>query len=93
MNDHARRNRGQHLKEQMVDVPPGTDHMRGVDEKQIVTQFDKNWIETAGLLKIDYLGLETLAVIDETLHLIRRRHNIDIDLEKVPMNDPRVEMA
>ncbi|KUL20894.1 DNA polymerase III subunit alpha [Chlorobium limicola] len=59
----------------------------GVDEKQIVTQFDKNWIETAGLLKIDYLGLETLAVIDETLHLIRRRHNIDIDLEKVPMND------
>ncbi|MBM3421753.1 MAG: DNA polymerase III subunit alpha [Chlorobi bacterium] len=62
----------------------GTD---AVDEKQVVTQFDKNWIETAGLLKIDYLGLETLAVIDETLHLIRKRHNVDIDLEKVPMND------
>ncbi len=55
--------------------------------KQVITQFDKNWIETAGLLKIDYLGLETLAVIDETLQLIRRRHNVEIDLEKVPMTD------
>ncbi|MEI6847080.1 MAG: DNA polymerase III subunit alpha [Chlorobiaceae bacterium] len=59
----------------------------GIEEKQLVTQFDKNWIETAGLLKIDYLGLETLAVIDETLHLIKRRHGLDIELEKVPMND------
>ena len=59
----------------------------GSDDKQVVTQFDKNWIENAGLLKIDYLGLETLAVIDETLHLIRKRHNVDIDLEKVPMDD------
>jgi len=57
------------------------------DEKQVVTQFDKNWIETAGLLKIDYLGLETLAVIDETLHLIKKRHGADIDLESVPMDD------
>ncbi|NTU52808.1 MAG: DNA polymerase III subunit alpha [Chlorobiaceae bacterium] len=59
----------------------------GIDEKQVVTQFDKNCIEQAGLLKIDYLGLETLAVIDETLRLIRKRHSIDIDLEKVPMDD------
>ncbi|MEC9486277.1 MAG: DNA polymerase III subunit alpha [Prosthecochloris sp.] len=57
------------------------------DEKQVVTQFDKNWIETAGLLKIDYLGLETLAVIDETLHLIRKRHGVEIELEKVPMDN------
>ncbi|NTU92907.1 MAG: DNA polymerase III subunit alpha [Chlorobiaceae bacterium] len=59
----------------------------GADEKQVVTQFDKNCIEQAGLLKIDYLGLETLAVIDETLRLIRKRHGVEIDLEKVPMND------
>ncbi len=57
------------------------------DEKQVVTQFDKNCIEQAGLLKIDYLGLETLAVIDDTLRLIKKRHGIDIDLEKVPMDD------
>ncbi len=59
----------------------------GGEDKQVVTQFDKNWIENAGLLKIDYLGLETLAVIDETLYLIQKRHNVAIDLEKVPMND------
>jgi DNA polymerase-3 subunit alpha len=59
----------------------------GADEKQVVTQFDKNCIEQAGLLKIDYLGLETLAVIDETLRLIKKRHGVDIELEKVPMND------
>ncbi|UZJ38563.1 DNA polymerase III subunit alpha [Prosthecochloris sp. SCSIO W1103] len=59
----------------------------GSDDKQVVTQFDKNWIENAGLLKIDYLGLETLAVIDETLHLIRKRHGVSVDLEKVPMDD------
>ncbi len=68
------------------------DHVKGKasdgsDEKQVVTQFDKNWIETSGLLKIDYLGLETLAVIDETLKMIKRRHNLDIELEKVPMTD------
>ncbi|ABL65231.1 DNA polymerase III subunit alpha [Chlorobium phaeobacteroides] len=57
------------------------------DEKQVVTQFDKNWIEKAGLLKIDLLGLETLAVIDETLRLIQRRHQRTIELEKLPMND------
>jgi len=72
-----------------LDAP---EHVRGKasdgsEEKQVVTQFDKNWIETSGLLKIDYLGLETLAVIDETLKMIKRRHNLDIELEKVPMTD------
>ncbi|NTW50978.1 MAG: DNA polymerase III subunit alpha [Chlorobiaceae bacterium] len=59
----------------------------GADEKQVVTQFDKNCIEQAGLLKIDYLGLETLAVIDETLRMIKKRHGVDIELEKLPLND------
>jgi DNA polymerase-3 subunit alpha len=59
----------------------------GADEKQVVTQFDKNCIEQAGLLKIDYLGLETLAVIDETLRLIKKRHGVDVELEKLPLND------
>ncbi|NEX12493.1 MAG: DNA polymerase III subunit alpha [Prosthecochloris sp.] len=59
------------------------------DEKQVVTQFDKNWIETAGLLKIDYLGLETLAVIDETLHLIKKHHSEVIELETVPMDNKK----
>ncbi len=58
-------------------------------EKQVVTQFDKDYIEKAGLLKIDYLGLETLAVIDETIKIIERRYKVKIDLEKVPMDDKK----
>ncbi|NTU91586.1 MAG: DNA polymerase III subunit alpha [Chlorobiaceae bacterium] len=69
------------------DIDGTTRSSDGADEKQVVTQFDKNCIEQAGLLKIDYLGLETLAVIDETLRLIKKRHGVDIELEKVPMND------
>ncbi len=57
------------------------------DDKQVVTQFDKDWIEKAGLLKIDYLGLETLAVIDETLRLIEKRYNKKINLQQIPMDD------
>jgi DNA polymerase-3 subunit alpha len=57
------------------------------EEKQVVTQFDKDWIEKAGLLKIDYLGLETLAVIDETLRLIEKRYNKKINLQEIPMDD------
>jgi len=59
------------------------------DQKQVVTQFDKDWIEKAGLLKIDYLGLETLAVVDETLRLIQRRYGVTIDLETVPIDDQK----
>ncbi len=59
------------------------------DEKQVVTQFDKDWIEKAGLLKIDYLGLETLAVIDETLRLIEKRYRVVLDLEKLPIDDAK----
>ncbi|MCS6988893.1 MAG: DNA polymerase III subunit alpha [Chloroherpetonaceae bacterium] len=57
------------------------------DEKQVVTQFDKDWIEKAGLLKIDYLGLETLAVIDETLRLIEKRYGVKLNLQEIPMDD------
>lgn len=59
------------------------------DEKQAVTQYDKDWIEKAGLLKIDYLGLETLAVIDETLRVIERRHKIKLDLESLTFDDKK----
>lgn len=62
---------------------------KGKDDKQVVTQFDKDWIEKAGLLKIDYLGLETLAVIDETLRLIEKRYKVRLDLENLPTKDAK----
>ncbi len=54
---------------------------------EIVTQWDKDVIEDLGLLKMDFLGLRTLTVIDDTLVLLRLQ-NIELDLDEVPLDDP-----
>ena len=58
----------------------------------IVTQFDKNDVETIGLVKFDFLGLRTLTIIDWALKTINRQRADDgeaaIELEKLPLNDP-----
>jgi len=52
-----------------------------------VTQFNMKWVEDAGLVKFDFLGLKTLTVLAETCDLIRKRHP-DFDLEQIPLDDP-----
>jgi len=57
-----------------------------------VTQFNMKWVEQAGLVKFDFLGLKTLTVIETALKLIRRR-GVEIDLAQVPLDDrPTYEM-
>jgi DNA polymerase-3 subunit alpha len=51
-----------------------------------VTQFNMKWVEQAGLVKFDFLGLKTLTVLDVACKLVRRR-GIDIDLGKIPLDD------
>jgi DNA polymerase-3 subunit alpha len=51
------------------------------------TQFDNSVVESAGLLKMDFLGLKTLTIIKDTLKIIKARHNIDIDIESIPIDD------
>jgi DNA polymerase-3 subunit alpha len=51
-----------------------------------VTQFSMKWVEQAGLVKFDFLGLKTLTVLDRAVKLVKRR-NIDIDLLKIPLDD------
>jgi DNA polymerase-3 subunit alpha len=53
----------------------------------ITTQFDMDWVEKAGLIKMDFLGLRTLTVLQETLRLIKKDHGVDIDLWKLPEGD------
>ena len=55
----------------------------------VVTQYDGKWIEEFGLLKMDFLGLKTLTVIDDTLALIREGHGIEIDLDSLPLDDAK----
>ncbi|MEL6378238.1 MAG: DNA polymerase III subunit alpha [Pseudomonadota bacterium] len=50
------------------------------------TQFNMKWVEPAGLVKFDFLGLKTLTVIDRAVEFIRER-NIDIDIASIPLDD------
>jgi DNA polymerase-3 subunit alpha len=51
------------------------------------TQFNMKWVEAAGLVKFDFLGLKTLTVIQTALALLRRR-GIAIDIGAIPLDDP-----
>jgi DNA polymerase-3 subunit alpha len=51
-----------------------------------VTQFNMKWVESAGLVKFDFLGLKTLTVLDAAVRLVRRQ-GIDIDLTRIPLDD------
>ena len=57
---------------------------------EIVTQYDMKCIEDIGLLKMDFLGLRTLTVIDDSLKLIKKNHGIDLDLDAIPLDDEKV---
>ena len=56
-------------------------------EEVWTSQYDGHYIEEVGMLKMDFLGLNTLSIISETLRNIKKRHGIDIDIEKIPIDD------
>lgn len=51
-----------------------------------VTQFNMKWVETAGLVKFDFLGLKTLTVITDAVKLLKRR-GIEVDIDHIPLDD------
>ena len=51
-----------------------------------VSQFNMKWVDQAGLVKFDFLGLKTLTVLDVAVKLIRKR-GVDIDLSRIPLDD------
>jgi len=57
------------------------------DSDLYVTQFDNSVVESAGLLKMDFLGLKTLTLIKDTVKLVKYKHNIDLDPESFPIDD------
>ena len=52
-----------------------------------LTQIDGNNIESAGVLKMDFLGLKTLSILKTALHLIKQNHGVTIDLDTLPLDD------
>ena len=57
------------------------------DSRRIVTQFDMHGVESLGLLKMDFLGLRNLSVIEDTVALLRQK-GLDIDIDHVALEDP-----
>ncbi len=60
------------------------------DEKHLVTQYSKDFLEDVDLIKFDFLGLTTLTLIDNAIKLIKQRYNKDIIWEKIDINDAKV---
>ena len=58
-------------------------------ERIIVTQYEGGVIESTGLIKMDFLGLKNLSIIKEALANIKLNHGVDIDIEKIPIDDPK----
>ena len=56
----------------------------------LVTQYNMKWVEQAGLVKFDFLGLKTLTVIENTIDLIKQNNpDIEIDISKLPLDDKK----
>ncbi len=56
-------------------------------EDQITSGYDMGALEKIGLLKVDFLGLRTLTVIDQTVKLIKETKRQEIDIENLPLDD------
>jgi DNA polymerase-3 subunit alpha len=54
---------------------------------EIVTQFDMSGLDKMALLKMDFLGLTTLTLIQDALRLIKKRHDVDLVPEDLPLDD------
>ncbi len=58
-------------------------------EETILTQFEMHSVEDLGLLKMDFLGLKNLTIIEKTLRLIKENRNVAIDIDSIPLDDKK----
>src|SRR5690349_21626189 len=84
------RNSGVHAAGVVISPMPLTDlvPLHKTKNDEIVTAYDMKAVEKMGLLKMDFLGLTTLTILDDALKLIAQRGTA-IDLEKIPLDDPK----
>src|SRR5262245_16528517 len=74
-----------------VQRPPkrngGGEDGAATDTTTMTTQWEMGILEKVGMLKMDFLGLRTLTLIDNTLKMLKRLRGIDIDVHKLPLDD------
>ena len=86
-----KRHTGIHAAGVLITRDPVSEYVplaRGAKEA-ITTQFEGEPCSNLGLLKMDFLGLRTLTVIDTAEKMIRKRHNPDFDINKIPLDDKK----
>jgi DNA polymerase-3 subunit alpha len=73
----------------LITPGPLLDHVPLYRQKDevVTTQWDMKSVEKAGLLKMDFLGLRTLSVLDGAVRLVREHHGVELDLRALPMDD------
>ncbi len=69
-----------------IPITLGVDKATG--QKVWVSQYEGSYIEEVGMLKMDFLGLRTLSIIKECVSLVKESEGVDIDIEKIPIDDP-----
>lgn len=62
---------------------------RSKDSDLFVTQFDNSVVESAGMLKMDFLGLKTLSIIKTAVLNVEKSHGIKIDIDELPLDDQK----
>ncbi len=86
------RNTGTHACGVIIGRDPLTEHIpisSARDSAIPVTQFDGGEVEDAGMLKMDFLGLKTLAIINDTLDNIKQASGVDFDIDNIPYDDSK----
>ncbi|HVT44058.1 MAG TPA: DNA polymerase III subunit alpha [Thermoanaerobaculia bacterium] len=86
------RHAGVHAAGVVITPQPVTNYvpLYRTNKDEIVTQYDMRIVEKMGLLKMDFLGLRTLTVIDDAIKSIRAQEGISIDVAAIGLDDPEV---
>jgi len=81
---------GVHAAGLVISAKPLVEHLpvQRTADGLVCTQFEKDTVEELGLLKVDLLGLRTLTVVNNAVRLVKESQGIDIDLQRIPLDDP-----
>jgi len=74
---------------EVLPVAPIDENFRTPDGIELIAQYDARCVEQVGLLKFDILGQVPLSVLKRSVELVRERFGVDIDIERIPENDPK----
>jgi DNA polymerase-3 subunit alpha len=95
--ENLRRGDGIHAAAVVITKEPLTEYMpiqrkpesgQDPEDAPIVTQYEMHGVEDLGLLKMDFLGLRNLDVVEDTLALIREARGVEVDIDAIPLDDP-----